>query len=118
MDCAGRVQRRRRFLAPEPCIDPMGSPAYAAHMNAVEFITELRGAAVLQIPAEAAAQLPKTGKVRVIVLSEDADAAYPQLTPEELGHLAGRMVETKDTIEADRLQKKIVRGFYGGEAHA
>jgi len=54
-------------------------------MNAVEFTTELSGAAALQIPLEAAAQLPKAGKARVIVLTdEDADdaewraAAYEQ----------------------------------------
>ena len=44
-------------------------------MNAVEFITQLSGATVLQIPSEAAAQLPKTGNARVIVLTEeDADS--------------------------------------------
>ena len=46
-------------------------------MNAVEFTTELSGAAVLPIPAEVAAQLPKTGRARIIILtdehSEDAD---------------------------------------------
>ena len=46
-------------------------------MNAVEFTTELSGAAVLPIPVEAAAQLPKTGMARIIVLtdeiSDDAD---------------------------------------------
>ncbi len=51
----------------------------------VEFTTELSAAAVLQIPSEAAAQLPKAGRARVIVLmDEDADdaewraAAYEQ----------------------------------------
>ena len=87
-------------------------------MNTVEFITELQGGSVLQIPAAAAAQLPKSGKVRVIVLSEDAADSYPRLTPEALGQLADRMVETKDPAEADQLQEKIVRGFYGGEPHA
>jgi hypothetical protein len=54
-------------------------------MNAVEFDTELNGTPTLQVPPEAAAQLPKTGKVRVIVLAaqdaEDAEwraAAYEQ----------------------------------------
>ena len=54
-------------------------------MNAVEFTTELHGDAVLAIPQEIAAQLPKAGKARVIVLTgEDADdaewqaAAYEQ----------------------------------------
>ena len=46
-------------------------------MNAVEFTTELSGTAVLSIPIEIAAQLPKTGRARIIVLtdehSDDAD---------------------------------------------
>ena len=40
-------------------------------MHAVEFITDLKGDDVLRLPAEAAAQLPKVGKVRVIVLTDD-----------------------------------------------
>ena len=40
-------------------------------MNAVEFVTELSGAAVLSIPTEIAAQLPKTGRARIIVLTDD-----------------------------------------------
>jgi hypothetical protein len=54
-------------------------------MNAVEFTTELSGAAVLAIPADVAAQLPKTGRARIIVLiderSDDEDwraGAYEQ----------------------------------------
>jgi hypothetical protein len=54
-------------------------------MNAVEFTTELTGAAVLPIPAAIAAQLPRTGKARIIMLTEehsdDADwraGAYEQ----------------------------------------
>jgi hypothetical protein len=39
-------------------------------MNAVEFVTELKGATMLNIPSEIAAQLPKAGKARVIVLTE------------------------------------------------
>jgi hypothetical protein len=41
-------------------------------MNAIEFITELKGEDVLRVPEAAAAQLPKAGKARVIVLTEDA----------------------------------------------
>lgn len=41
-----------------------------------------------------------------------------QLTGEELGGLARRMVAAKDPAEADRLQEEIVRGFYGSEPHA
>ncbi len=40
-------------------------------MNAIEFTTELSGLATLQIPPRVAAQLPKAGKVRVIVLTDD-----------------------------------------------
>jgi hypothetical protein len=40
-------------------------------MNAVEFITELSDSGQLRIPAEAAAQLPTTGRARVIILTED-----------------------------------------------
>jgi len=53
-------------------------------MKAVEFTTELSEAPVLTIPSEAAAQLPKAGKARVIVLTPAADdaewqaAAYEQ----------------------------------------
>ena len=54
-------------------------------MNAIEFTTELSGEPVLTIPNEIAAQLPKAGKARVIVLTteltDDAEwqaAAYEQ----------------------------------------
>ena len=56
-------------------------------------------------------RLPKEEQNRVI---EFARAMEPRrLTPEELGELAKRMVETKDPAEADRLQEQIERGFYG-----
>lgn len=54
-------------------------------MHAVEFTAELGAEPVLKIPPEAAAQLPKAGTARIIVLtSEDAEdakwrlAAYAQ----------------------------------------
>ncbi|MBI3877131.1 MAG: hypothetical protein HY300_14445 [Verrucomicrobia bacterium] len=40
-------------------------------MNAVEFTTELSGKPLLAIPDEIAAQLPKTGRAKVIVLTGD-----------------------------------------------
>ena len=52
--------------------DLTGWAAYSFCMNAVEFTTELSGAAVLPIPREIAAQLPKSGKARIIVLTDDA----------------------------------------------
>ena len=42
-------------------------------MNAVEFTTELSGSAVLPIPVEVAARLPKHGVARIIVLTDDSD---------------------------------------------
>jgi hypothetical protein len=59
-------------------------------MNAIEFTTELNGAAALPIPKEIAARLPKTGRARVIVLtSEDGEdeqwrsASYEQFLRED-----------------------------------
>jgi hypothetical protein len=59
-------------------------------MNAVEFTTELKGEAVLKIPSEIAARLPKSGRARVIVLTngdeEDTEwraAAYEQFLRED-----------------------------------
>jgi hypothetical protein len=40
-------------------------------MQAVEFTTELGEQPVLTIPREVAAQLPKTGRARVIILMAD-----------------------------------------------
>jgi hypothetical protein len=63
----------------------MRAARYYSCVHAVEFTTELSGDSVLQIPSDAAAQLPKAGKARVIVLTdpdtEDAEwrtAAYRQ----------------------------------------
>jgi hypothetical protein len=39
-------------------------------MNAVEFVTDLTGSGSLAVPADAAARLPRSGKARVIVLTE------------------------------------------------
>jgi hypothetical protein len=36
-----------------------------------------------------------------------------QLTGEQLGALAKRMIEASDPNEADRLEREIIRGFYG-----
>ena len=36
-----------------------------------------------------------------------------QLSGEQIGALARRMVETNDPKEADRLEREIIRGFYG-----
>jgi len=40
-------------------------------MRAIEFTTELSGSLMLPIPQGVAEQLPKTGKVRIIVLTDE-----------------------------------------------
>ena len=53
-------------------------------MNAVEFNTKLSGGAVLKIPSEAAARLPKAGRARVIVLTnQDDDPAWQSAAYEQ-----------------------------------
>ncbi len=54
-------------------------------MNAIEFTAELSGTAVLQIPPEVAAQLPKSGKARIIVLTDEEtdDAEWRLATYEQ-----------------------------------
>jgi hypothetical protein len=59
-------------------------------LKAVEFTTELTDSGVLRIPSDVAAQLPKGGKARVIVLTdteaEDAEwrsGAYQQFLRED-----------------------------------
>ena len=64
---------------------------YSLRMNAVKFTTQLSGTAVPQIPPDAAARLPKTGKVRVILLTDEQDtddgewrsAAYEQFVRDD-----------------------------------
>lgn len=73
-------------------------------MTGVEVIEEIK-------------RLPREEQTKVIEFARQIAENRP-LTPEELGKLASQMVETKDAAEADRLQEKIVRGFYGGESHA
>jgi hypothetical protein len=73
-------------------------------MTAVEIIEEIK-------------RLPREEQSRVIEFARRAGEGR-LLTPEELGELAKRMVETKDSAEADRLQEQIERGFYGSQAHA
>jgi hypothetical protein len=73
-------------------------------MTAAEIIEEIK-------------RLPRDEQSRVIEFARQAGES-PQLSPEELGRLAKKMVEANDPAEADRLQEEIVRGFYGGRPHA
>lgn len=61
-------------------------------------------------------RLPEDEQAKVLDFVQQA--GNRRLTPEELGELARRMADTKDSAEADRLQEKIIRGFYGGQSHA
>ena len=73
-------------------------------MTAVEIIEEIK-------------RLPRDEQNRVIEFARQAGEGRP-LSPEELGRLTKRMVETQDPAEADRLQEEVARGFYGGQSHA
>jgi len=73
-------------------------------MTAAEIIEEIKG-------------LPPKERSPVIEFARHAEEVR-QLSGEELGELAKQMVETKDPSEAHRLQKEIVREFYGGQSHA
>lgn len=62
-------------------------------------------------------RLPKAEQIKIAEFARQVTADRP-LSPEELGALAKRMVETKDAAKADRLQEEIIRGFYGGKSNA
>ncbi len=66
-------------------IDLGESSSYADVMNPIEFTVELNGNPTLAMPTEIAAQLPKSGRARVVVFTcDDAggsawqNAAYEQ----------------------------------------
>ena len=52
-------------------IDPPPLEQYSLTMHAVEFTTELSDSRMLPIPQEIADQLPKTGRARIIVLTDE-----------------------------------------------
>lgn len=60
-------------------------------MNAVEFTIELSANPVLPVPKEAAAQLPKSGMARVIVLTGDEEPPEDEIftSAERRTQLAG-----------------------------
>jgi hypothetical protein len=62
-------------------------------------------------------RLPLDEQNRVAEFVQNARGSR-RLSPDELGDLTRQMVDAKDPAEADRLQKKIVQGFYGGQSHA
>ena len=56
--------------------------------------------------------LPPGEQAKVIQYAFDL-AEHRQLSGEELGCLAQRMVDSKDPQEVERLKSEIMRGFYG-----
>ena len=56
---------------------------YTAFMQAIECITDLTSEPVLVIPQEVVAQLPKAGRVHVIVLTDGSDDAEWRLAAYE-----------------------------------
>ena len=58
-------------------------------------------------------RLPSEEKTEVLIALLRSQTTKRQLSPDELVALADRMVATKDSEEADRLEKQILAGFYG-----
>lgn len=63
------------------------------------------------------ATLPPDEQAKVVRFAYSLDAER-QLSGPELSALAARMVATTDPSETARLRAEIIRGFYGGQAHA
>ena len=59
-------------------------------------------------------RLPSKQKAEVLSALLRAQKNKGVLSPDELVALADRMVATEDPEEADRLEKEIIAGFYGG----
>jgi len=58
-------------------------------------------------------RLPSEEKAEVLSALLRSQTTKRQLSPDELIALADRMIATKNIEEADRLEKKILAGFYG-----
>jgi hypothetical protein len=59
-------------------------------------------------------RLPSNEKAQVLNALLRSQTEKGMLSPDESVALADRMVATKDPEEADRLEKEIIAGFYGG----
>jgi len=68
-------------------------------MSAAEIIEQIR-------------QLPEHEREKVKRFTQ-LNLEPGQLSGKELADLAKKMIETSDPAEADRLEKEIIRGFYG-----
>ena len=58
-------------------------------------------------------RLPSKEKAQVLSVLLRSQTNTNMLSPDELVALADQMVAAKDPEEADRLEKKILAGFYG-----
>jgi hypothetical protein len=58
-------------------------------------------------------RLSSNEKAEVLSLLLRSQAKNATLSPEQLVALADEMIATKDPKEADRLEAKILAGFYG-----
>ena len=58
-------------------------------------------------------RLPLEEKAEVLTALLRSQMTKRQLSGDELVALADQMIATKDPEEADRLEKKILAGFYG-----
>jgi hypothetical protein len=58
-------------------------------------------------------RLPSKEKAEVLTALLRSQTTKRQLSPDELVALADQMIATKDPEETDRLEKKILAGFYG-----
>lgn len=66
---------------------------------------------------EAIKQLPAPEQAEVMRFAREFDSER-RLSPEELEALGRRLADADDPTETQRLMEELVRGFYGGEAHA
>ena len=63
------------------------------------------------------ANLPPEEQAKISQFTRKLDTKR-QLTGEELGALADRLVKAKSKEEAATITDEMVRGFYGNETHA
>ena len=77
-------------------IDPSPGARYFPNMHAIEFTTELSGSRLLPIPQEIADQLPKTGRARIIVLTDE-------LTGDAEWHLSAYQQFLRDDSSEDAI---------------
>ena len=73
-------------------------------MNAAAIIDEIK-------------HLPRSEQDQVVEFVQTLEKGRP-LSGEKLTEYSKRMVETSDPVEAERLKKQIVAGFYGDDQDA